>query len=58
MAQERELWKTHWGMIFAMIGTEVGLGNIWRFPYLVGKYGITTKECVKLHIYNNRRFQI
>jgi NSS family neurotransmitter:Na+ symporter len=39
MAQERELWKTHWGMIFAMIGTEVGLGNIWRFPYLVGKYG-------------------
>ena len=39
MTQERELWKTHWGMIFAMIGTEVGLGNIWRFPYLVGKYG-------------------
>jgi len=39
MSQERELWKTHWGMILAMIGTEVGLGNIWRFPYLVGKYG-------------------
>lgn len=39
MPQERELWRTHWGMIFAMIGTEVGLGNIWRFPYLVGKYG-------------------
>jgi len=39
MPKERELWKTHWGMMFAMIGTEVGLGNIWRFPYLVGKYG-------------------
>ena len=39
MPQERELWKTHWGMMLAMIGTEVGLGNIWRFPYLVGKYG-------------------
>ncbi|MFC1632227.1 sodium-dependent transporter [Candidatus Omnitrophota bacterium] len=37
--KERELWKTHWGMMLAMIGTEVGLGNIWRFPYLVGKYG-------------------
>lgn len=39
MVQQRELWKTHWGMMSAMIGTEVGLGNIWRFPYLVGKYG-------------------
>jgi neurotransmitter:Na+ symporter, NSS family len=36
---ERETWQTHMGMIFAMIGTAVGLGNIWRFPYLCGKYG-------------------
>jgi NSS family neurotransmitter:Na+ symporter len=39
MAEKREEWKTHTGMILAMIGTEVGLGNIWRFPYLVGKFG-------------------
>jgi NSS family neurotransmitter:Na+ symporter len=39
MAAQRETWKTHIGMMIAMIGTEVGLGNVWRFPYLCGKYG-------------------
>jgi len=38
----RETWKSHWGMIAAMIGTAIGLGNIWRFPYLCGKYGGAT----------------
>ena len=39
MTKNRETWGTHTGMIWAMIGTEVGLGNIWRFPYLVSNYG-------------------
>ncbi|MFC1576610.1 sodium-dependent transporter [Candidatus Omnitrophota bacterium] len=39
MTQKRETWRSHWGMIAAMIGTAIGLGNIWRFPYLCGKYG-------------------
>jgi NSS family neurotransmitter:Na+ symporter len=39
MSAQRETWRTHMGMVFAMIGTEVGLGNIWRFPYLCGKHG-------------------
>lgn len=42
MATKRETWKSHWGMIAAMIGTAIGLGNIWRFPYLCGKYGGAT----------------
>jgi len=36
---EREQWASHTGMIAAMLGTAIGLGNIWRFPYLCGKNG-------------------
>ena len=42
MTNTRETWKSHWGMMAAMIGTAIGLGNIWRFPYLCGKYGGAT----------------
>ena len=27
------------GLIFAAIGSAVGLGNIWRFPYMLGNNG-------------------
>jgi len=35
----RERWPSKTLFIFASVGSAVGLGNIWRFPYLVGKYG-------------------
>ena len=35
----RPQWNSHLGFILASLGSAVGLGNIWRFPYVMGKYG-------------------
>ncbi len=37
--EERATFASRFGMIVTMIGVAVGLGNVWRFPYLVGKFG-------------------
>jgi len=35
----RERWSNRTLFIFAAIGSAIGLGNIWRFPYLSYEYG-------------------
>jgi len=32
-------WSSRWAFIMAATGSAVGLGNIWRFPYITGEYG-------------------
>ena len=35
----REHFGSRFAVIAAMAGSAVGLGNIWRFPYILGQYG-------------------
>ena len=32
-------WNRRWTFIMAATGSAVGLGNIWKFPYITGEYG-------------------
>ena len=36
---QRGFWKSRWGFILAASGSAVGLGNVWKFPYVVGQNG-------------------
>ncbi len=37
--KHRGLWTTRLGFILAASGSAVGLGNIWKFPYIAGQNG-------------------
>ena len=39
MSQQRETWSWRGAFICAIIGSTVGLGNIWRFPYVAYSSG-------------------
>ena len=32
-------WSSRWMFIMAATGSAVGLGNVWKFPYMTGQYG-------------------
>lgn len=37
--QEKGQWGSHFGFLMAAIGSAVGLGNLWGFPYKMGMNG-------------------
>ena len=37
--EKRGVFSSKLGFVLAAAGSAVGLGNIWRFPYLAAKYG-------------------
>lgn len=36
---ERETFKSRLGFLLISAGCAIGIGNVWRFPYIVGKHG-------------------
>ena len=38
-SEKRSTFSSKLGFVLAEAGSAVGLGNIWRFPYLAAKYG-------------------
>ncbi len=39
MSEPRETFASRFGGLMTIVGVSVGLGHVWRFPYMVGKFG-------------------
>ncbi|MBQ9941873.1 MAG: sodium-dependent transporter, partial [Christensenellaceae bacterium] len=37
--EKRGNWSSNFGFLMAAVGSAVGLGNLWGFPYKMGSYG-------------------
>ena len=38
-AASNKTWNSRWTFMLAAAGSAIGLGNIWKFPYVAGLYG-------------------
>ena len=45
---KREKFSSRLGFLLLSAGCAIGLGNVWRFPYVTGKYGGAAFVCLYL----------
>ncbi len=53
MANHRDQWGSSWGFVLAAAGSAVGLGNLWKFPYIAwdnngGAFVLVYLVCIAL----------
>ena len=36
---ERDGFKSRMGFLLVSAGCAIGIGNVWKFPYIAGQYG-------------------
>ena len=51
---KREKFTSKLGFVMACIGSAIGLGNIWMFPYRLGAYGGAAFLIRILSLYHSR----
>ena len=39
--EERDSFKSRLGFILVSAGCAIGIGNVWKFPYITGEYGLS-----------------
>jgi NSS family neurotransmitter:Na+ symporter len=39
MSKERDSFSSRLGFLLVSAGCAIGIGNVWKFPYIAGKYG-------------------
>ena len=54
---KRETFGSRLGFILVSAGCAVGIGNVWKFPYMCGQFGVPVEERSKMrNPYSSSRF--